>query len=208
MIDIKYQLIRSSRKTICISIHNNNVMVRAPLRTSIESIEDFICKKKDWILKQLSNDTIYDDLSGYKYVLVKGDRIPLKFGDENKIESDCVKIKKLSDLNKLYTQAFGGEFLKLFYEICDISGLKAKSVSFRSYKARWGCCDSGKRIIFNYKLLMLPVELWRCVIVHELCHTLFMDHSKNFKLLACSVIPNYNALHKTLKKYGAVTRLY
>ena len=208
MIDIDYELIRSSRKTICISICDNKVIVRAPLRTSIERIETFIQKKRAWIIKQLSTDSVYDELVGYEYVLVKGEKVPLVFGEVNKIENDCVTVKNLSCINKLYFQTFKQEFLKLFEELSRGSGLKAKSVTFRSYKARWGCCDSKKNIVFNYKLLMLPTCLWRCVIVHELCHTVFMDHSKNFKMLAQSIMPDYNVVHRQLKKYGAVTRLY
>lgn len=208
MTEINYELIRSSRKTICISIRDNRVIVRAPQRTSVDKIESFINKKRAWILKQLSNDNEYSYLSSYKYVLVKGEKVPLVLGDENKIEKDCVIVKNLSYLNKLFTQTFGEEFLNLFNEVSLASGLKAKSSSFKSYKARWGCCDSQKRIVFNYKLLMLPVDLWRCVIVHELCHTVFLDHSKNFKMLVQSIMPSYNAVHKELKRYGAVTRLY
>ncbi|MGN1103719.1 MAG: M48 family metallopeptidase [Candidatus Coproplasma sp.] len=208
MIDINYELIRSSRKTICISVRDNRVIVRAPLRTSIDKIENFIQKKRAWILKHLSNDSVYDELVSYEYVLIKGEKVPLVFGDVNKITSDCVTVKNLSCLNKLYFQTFKQEFLLLYEELSMVSGLKAKSVSFRSYKARWGCCDSKKNIIFNYKLLMLPTNLWRCVIVHELCHTVFMDHSQNFKKLAQSIMPDYNVVHCQLKKFGAVTRLY
>lgn len=208
MIDIEYRLIRSSRKSICISIRDNNVIVRAPLSTSVERIESFILKKRDWILKQLATNNSFNDLSSYKYVLVKGERVPLVFGDKNIIDKECVIVKNLSCLNRLYTQTFGEEFLNHFEGVCRTSGLKAKIVTFRSYKARWGCCDSHKRIVFNYKLLMLPVDLWRCVIVHELCHTVFMDHSKNFKMLANNIMPSYNAVHKQLKKYSFITRLY
>ncbi|MGN0812689.1 MAG: M48 family metallopeptidase [Candidatus Coproplasma sp.] len=208
MIDIKYELVRSSRKTICISIHNNRIIVRAPMRTSVKTIEDYILRKRDWIAKHLSTDNCYNDLSSYEKVLVKGERLPLVFGDENKIEKDHVMVRSLSSLNKLYTQTFKEEFIKLFGEVSQLSGLKAKSVCFKSYKARWGCCDTQKRIVFNYKLLMLPTVLWRCVIVHELCHTVFMDHSKNFKMLVQSIMPNYNTVHKELKKYSSIIRLY
>ncbi|MGN0806130.1 MAG: M48 family metallopeptidase [Candidatus Coproplasma sp.] len=208
MTTIQYKLIRSSRKTLCISIRDGEVIVRAPAHMSIAKIEDFIRKKSDWILKQLSGDKFCDELSEYKYVLVKGKKVALVFGNENKIEEGCVTVKNISDIQKLYTESFGEEFLNLFREVCLSSGLKANSVRFKSYKSRWGCCDNKKNIIFNFKLLMLPVDLWRCVIVHELCHTVFMDHSKNFHALANSVMKDYSAVHKKLKNYCVVTRLY
>ncbi|MGN0824368.1 MAG: M48 family metallopeptidase [Candidatus Coproplasma sp.] len=208
MIKIKYELIRSNRKTLCISIKDNKVIVRAPLRMSITRIESFVRQKSDWIIKQLSKDDVYKQLSSYKYILVKGEMLPLIVGGENKITKKCVCVKSLTEIPKLYLDSFGDEFLKIFMEISKSSGLMASNVRFKSYKARWGCCDVKKEIIFNYKLLMLPTDLWRCVIVHELCHTVFMDHSKNFHALAKTVMPSYADVHKKLKNYTAVTRIY
>ncbi|MGN1060699.1 MAG: M48 family metallopeptidase [Candidatus Coproplasma sp.] len=208
MIKIKYELFRSSRKTLCISIRENKVIVRAPMHTPIAKIDDFVRQKSGWIIKQLSKDDGYRELSEYKSILVKGELLPLIVGNEDKITKKFVSVKKSSDIKNLYIECFGDEFLKLFKEVSKSSGLNANSVSFKSYKSRWGCCDCKKSIIFNFKLLMLPKELWRCVIVHELCHTVFMDHSKNFHALANSVMPDYSAVHKKLKAYSAVTRLY
>ena len=208
MIKIKYELIRSDRKTLCISIRDNKVIVRAPLRMSITKIEDFVRQKSEWIVKQLSKVDDYKQLSTYKYILVKGEMVPLIVGEKNKITKNGVYVKSFSQIPNLYIDTFGDEFLKLFKEISKSYGLKASSVRFKAYKARWGCCDAKKAIIFNYKLLMLPTDLWRCVIVHELCHTVFMDHSKNFHALAKTVMPSYAVAHKKLKNYSAVTRLY
>ena len=178
------------------------------MRTSVDVIERFIQKKRNWILKQLSCDYGYSDLSSYKFILVKGEKLPLIFGNENRLGKDYVVVKKITDIKKLYIDSFGEEFLELFKQVSEHSGLKASKVSFKSYKSRWGCCDKNKQIIFNYKLLMLPIDLWQCVIVHELCHTVFMDHSKNFHALANTVLPNFSVLQKEIKKYNIITRLY
>lgn len=206
--EIKYELIRSNRKTLCISIRDNKVIVRAPMRTPLNKIEDFVSRKRDWISKHLSKSSSFDGLTDYKSIFVRGTLVPLVFGETRAICENFVSVRKISDIKKLYIDNFGQEFLALFKEISLKSGLKASSVQFKSYKSRWGCCDTKKIIIFNYKLLMLPVDLWQCVIVHELCHTVFMDHSKNFKALACSVMPDYLTVHKKLKAYSVVTRLY
>ncbi|MGN0808202.1 MAG: M48 family metallopeptidase [Candidatus Coproplasma sp.] len=208
MSKIQYKLIRSARKTLCISILNGEVIVRSPMRTPLSKIEEFVDKKSNWILKKLSESNRFDELRNYNYILLKGNKVPLVLGSQNRIDEQGVTIKNLSNIKKLYIESFGKEFLELFNTVSQTSGLKAKSVSFKSYRARWGCCNTKKQIIFNWKLLMLSSELWECVIVHELCHTVYMNHSKNFHQLANSVMPAYALTHKQLKKYSSVTRLY
>ena len=66
-------------------------------------------------------------------------------------------------------------------EISQILGLQYNFLSFKNYKSRWGCCDAKKNVILNYKLYMLDEFTIKCVIVHELLHTLYLNHGKNFK---------------------------
>lgn len=206
--NIEYEIVRSNRRTLCVTVKDGKVVVRAPFRTSIVQIQRFVQQKTDWILKHLNDNPDSDDLVALKKIYVKGRLVPLTIGNENSISGNGVTVRAVSCLKTLYISTFGDEFLKTFKEISDASGLKAKSVSFKAYKSRWGCCDSKGSIIFNYKLLMLPTDLWRCVIVHELCHTLLMDHSKNFHALAKSVMPDYENVHKGLRTYACVCRLY
>ena len=49
---IKYNLIRSDRKTISISIGKNGVTVRAPKRASEAEIERFLKENSSWGLKE------------------------------------------------------------------------------------------------------------------------------------------------------------
>ena len=58
-----------------------------------------------------------------------------------------------------------------------------KSVVVKTYKARWGCCNTDAVIFLNWKLVLLPKEVIDYVIIHELSHILVPNHSKNFGLL-------------------------
>jgi len=205
---VKYELIRSKRRTLCISVTDGRVIVRAPMRLPLSEIETFVERKSRWINNHLKESSASNGLALLKTIYVKGRLVPLTVGTTDCISADCVSVRSPQNLKKLYISTFGEEFLNLFNEISNASGLRAKSVSFKAYKSRWGCCDSKRSIIFNYKLLMLPTELWRCVIVHELCHTVFMDHSKNFHALAQTVMPDYNRVHRRLKDFACVCRLY
>ena len=58
--------------------------------------------------------------------------------------------------------------------------LPYEKLSYRGQKTLWGSCTEGKNISLNYKLLFLPARLVRYVLIHELCHTKILDHSRQF----------------------------
>lgn len=55
-----------------------------------------------------------------------------------------------------------------------------KKVIIRAHEAQWGSYSSNKTISLNYQLVFLPPALMQHVILHELCHVVYMDHSDNF----------------------------
>ena len=79
-------------------------------------------------------------------------------------------------------------------------GFHYTSVTIRSAKTRWGSCSSKKRINLSYSLMLLPEHLIDYVLLHELCHTIEMNHSKRFWSLMNKVTDGYaQKLHKELK---------
>jgi len=79
-------------------------------------------------------------------------------------------------------------------------GLKYNRVTFRNQKTRWGSCSSAKNLNFNWRLIMAPIEVIDYVIVHELCHLRYMNHSAAFWNLVGEQIPQYKALRKWLRE--------
>ncbi len=77
--------------------------------------------------------------------------------------------------------------------------LPFKRPSVRGQKTRWASCSSSKNISLNYKLLFLPKEVVHYVLVHELCHTVHMNHSKAFWQLVGEKMPGFEPYRKILK---------
>ena len=55
---------------------------------------------------------------------------------------------------------------------------------------------------------MLPQSVQKYVMVHELCHTVHHDHSKEFWQLVSRFMPDWKRYRAELKKYTFLIRLY
>lgn len=82
------------------------------------------------------------------------------------------------------------------------SGLSFHSVRINSSQGRWGSCSVRKDINLSCYLLLLPSHLIDYVLLHELCHTLEMNHGDRFwQLLNRFTDGKALALRKELKGY-------
>ena len=55
-----------------------------------------------------------------------------------------------------------------------------KKLRIHSLKLEWGSYSSTKLLSLNYTLIFLPPTLVKHIIIHELCHIRYMDHSPAF----------------------------
>jgi predicted metal-dependent hydrolase len=78
--------------------------------------------------------------------------------------------------------------------------LPCNQISVRGQKTLWASCSSKKNISLNFKLLFLPPHLVRYVLIHELCHTIHLDHSQHFWSLVEEKEPNYRLIDLELNK--------
>ncbi len=87
-------------------------------------------------------------------------------------------------------------------QLAKIHNFSFKDVKIQSSKGRWGSCSSKKSINLSYYLLTLPAHLIDYVILHELCHTIEMNHGDRFWQLMDKVTDNRSkALRKEIKTH-------
>jgi len=78
-------------------------------------------------------------------------------------------------------------------------GFTFKEIQIRGPRTRWASCSASGLITLSYKLLFLDRDTVRCILLHELCHTVFLDHSSRFWGLLQRIEPQYRAIHKKMR---------
>ena len=74
-----------------------------------------------------------------------------------------------------------------------------KKITVKSYKKRWGSCSYKEELSYNWKLIMAPEKIIDYVIVHELCHLIHFNHSKDYWEKVSKILPNYKTSKEWLK---------
>ena len=112
------------------------------------------------------------------------------------LEKEIKKQKK----KELYTKE---EFKKIIEkntnELIEETGLKPNKITIKQIKYAWGSCSSKKNITLNLELIKYSQQAIRYVILHELCHLKYMNHSKDFWNLVEKYMPDYKQIKKEFK---------
>lgn len=82
------------------------------------------------------------------------------------------------------------------------AGLPYTGVTIRAQRTRWGSCSAQGRINLNFTLAFLPWEFTRLVLLHELCHTLELNHSARFWAQLERHVPHCRSLDARLATAG------
>jgi predicted metal-dependent hydrolase len=77
--------------------------------------------------------------------------------------------------------------------------LNLRGLLVKSQRTRWASCSSRRNLSLNTKLLFLSPDLVRYAVIHELCHTVHMNHSSEFWRLLAAHEPSYRVLDQALR---------
>lgn len=111
-------------------------------------------------------------------------------------DNDKLKQQKLQQWVEKQAVSYLTERLQF---ISDYTQLPFAQVSFRKQNGRWGSCSEQKNISLNSKLIFLAAELIDYILIHELAHTMHMNHGKYFWQLVAKYCPDYKQQVKQLR---------
>ncbi|WP_287372656.1 SprT family zinc-dependent metalloprotease [Prosthecochloris sp.] len=92
------------------------------------------------------------------------------------------------------------ELLKKLDEVSKQYGFLYDKGAVRCQKTRWGSCSTKRTISLNMKLLFLPPGLVEYIMLHELCHTVYMNHSQRFWALVEQKMPDYIVYDRAMRE--------
>ncbi|MGI6688393.1 MAG: M48 family metallopeptidase [Christensenellales bacterium] len=211
MSSIPYEVIRSDRKSIALVIDNEaNLVVRAPHNTKDKEIADFVDKKRHWIIDKQYQVSVFGEK--HAPVLIETGESILYLGDTYTLLRDNVSEIKISSTNILIPENYNkenvvtwmrNEAAKLLNErvakYAGLMGITYKSVKLSEAKARWGSCSPKNNLNFAWRLIMCPIAVIDYVVVHELSHVAYKNHSPAFWARVKTVLPHYKEQQDWLK---------
>lgn len=219
---MEYTLIRSSRKTLALNIdRDGRLIVRAPYRLSVERIEQFIAEKTDWIEKHTAAANLRTEQKNER-LNVPPKELPL-FGRLCPVVNEKpygytdgvfylpegMTLESLVPyLHKLYTRIAKEALVPRVQTLSEQTGLMITAVKINSAKTRWGSCSVAKSVNLSHRLIAADPKLIDYVIIHELCHTVHMDHSHDFYRLVENFLPDYKEREKGLKEVSRLLTEY
>ncbi len=170
--DIEYEIIFSKRKTLAVEVNRaGSVIVRAPKGISTKRISAFLCSRYDWIISAITRQS----QRAKKYNLSQAEKEDLILKAKNYIPERTVYFS-------------------------EIMGLVPNAVKISSATTRFGSCSGKNNLNFSFYLMGYPKEAVDYVIVHELAHIKYKNHSKEFYGFIEKFLPDYKQREKILKK--------
>ena len=217
---------RKKIKNIIMKINKENkIIISLPKKEAISNAKKFIIKKYNWIEKIKATNTKYEKLVENKefvsgqnlYLFGKPHIMQIKEDIDNNIEVKEniieIQIKKGHIENKKYIEKVyekwlrsisEKEFIKIidkFQKLTEKEGIPYPEMTVRKMKSRWGSCyPKKKKIILNLSLTKTPVECIEYVILHELSHFKYQNHSKKFYTFIEKFMPDWKERRNLLNK--------
>ena len=165
-----FQIVRSRRKSVLVEIlPDQRLLIRCPIDTSDLQIQDLLEKNRDLIYKK----------SAYLALLPQ-------------------KVYSPSDLAALRceTDRIISERLPFW---SSHTGFGFSAYRITAARKRFGSCSCTGNLCFSLFLAEYPRDLIDYVILHELCHTMEMNHSPRFYALLSRFMPDWRLRQKALR---------
>lgn len=215
------KIIRSRRKTIALVVSDNALLiVRAPMATTLEYIQNLVFKKRVWINKKqqqvlqqgrfIKNKEFVDG----EDFLYLGQLYKLKiWPGESIVVTDVLNfpIKYIKVGRPIMTAWYKQRALEIitkrarFYS--QLTGWNFKSIKITRAVKRWGSCGPSGSINFSWRLAMAPLAVIDYVVLHELVHVVEKNHAAKFWQQVKRFMPDYKIRQKWLKENSKLLSL-
>jgi len=224
VLGLRVEVVRSVRRTAALHIIGSDLQVRVPEHVGDERVAAFLQRKRPWIRSKVAEIRLLPPHRNKE--MVSGESFPylgrhyrLKIQEGHQV-GVCLSGGYLkatirpTDQGK-QREARIQQYLQNWYRSRALEHLQEKAnryaqqivvtptgVSVRNFKSRWGSCDKQGQVIFNWNIIKAPHAIADYVVVHELCHLIHPNHSKEFWQLVGRHDSAYAEHRQWLKERG------
>ena len=223
--NIEFNVEFKNRKTISISVEPpKNITVVAPINTSIEEIKEIVKSKGSWGVQRLfefknieSKKVDREFVNGESFMYL-GRNYSLQIHIDEKLHNNS-KVKLFRGKFHVYVKEKNDELIKNALEAWyrekteeqvnkrikyyqKYFNKKPTSVKVKEQKKRWASCTSNDELLFNWRCSMAKATALDYIIVHEMCHMYYKNHSHEFWDLLASIMSDYEVRKEWLRDYG------
>lgn len=175
-------------------------VVAAPQPKEYVSGEKFAYLGRHYRLKVHKSETLNNPTLNFKQGRFIAE-IPIYMPDDE-------KINKLSNLFKEWYITQGNRRIEerlSFY--CSKMELEPSKIAFKGQQKRWGTCTKEGAVYLNWRIVMAPMSVVDYVLVHELAHIKYPDHSQDYWRFVRSILPDYEHRKEWLRVNGPLLSL-
>lgn len=226
--EIHYQLERKAVKNLNLRIRRDcSVYVSANSRVRTAQVDEFVLRKGAYILAAIRkfSEMAQQAPQPRQYVsgevfYVLGEELRLKVlqGAKERVEADGEHIylyvtdtEDFAKKQRLMAKYFAGRCREVFEGVLREQhprfleyGVAMPKLRIRDMKTRWGSCTYRQGVItLNSRLLGAPVSCIEYVCMHELCHFMQPNHSKQFYDLLAAQMPDWKERKALLERVSA-----
>lgn len=195
-------------KKVYIRYRKGIVVINAPKKMKEKEIISIVKRNEDKIFKLINkvNNKIKFTFKNGSEIPFYGNTYKIIYSDEECIRNGYMYLNAKSPEESYYKLAkkYGKDFYRWridYYNYTYNLDYDVKHIVIRDMKSRYGVCNSNlKKITFQTRLALYPIECIDYIVVHELTHYKVHNHSKAFYDEVMNIMPDYKIRNKRLKE--------
>lgn len=176
---------------------SGEISLSIPLRTKENHILEFLEKNLEWLRKTSAKIKAKNSAKNENQVEFLGGSYELiidKKASGVSIELFSIKAASKADFRRFCDQKAKELLNASIARFAPLIARPINHISFKHMRTRWGSCNKAKGYInLNLDLITKKKEFIEYVVLHELAHLVYANHSKDFYALISKHMPDYKA---------------
>lgn len=199
------EIVKKSNKNTYIKVKDDlTIYITTNYLASNKYIKDLLDENINFLKKAIKAKEKKQEKEQKFYLLGKGYNVIID-NTINKIylENDNIYVNSSKELNKWLNKEMKRVYLKhleYWYDKFE-EKIPYPKLKIRTMKTRWGVCNrKDNSVTLNTRLIEYKLDKLDYVIIHELSHFVYFNHSASFWGVVSKYCPNYKQMRKELKE--------